>query len=276
MSFGQQFFDDATTYILCWPGDDETTARWAGENLLLPSRNEVARATDANGQPIKGSRFRFNGAVARDGRQLPGTLVLQDRFTVESSTGGRVKAFDAQGFVNGIWNNLPLRARGFRVVKTVDDVEKAMAEGRPQWEKQRIAAAEQTIRDEVTRRKLDEAAGIPYRESSDAQTVKEAHQFLMTVRREQKESIPTGDLMEALTGGPVPPQPPPVAQAEKPVVPELSDALIMGQALFNRAAELNVNLTKAELSGLLKGDESVLDSVSRRLEEETRPVAKGA
>lgn len=273
MTFGHEFWNKPTTYILCWPGDDRVTVQWAGDPILLPSRNEVAHATDAEGKPIKGSRFRFNSVMDADGKPLPGTLALADVVTVDPMSGARVKAFDAQGVVNGLWGNLPLRKRGLRIVTDPKDVAGALAEGRPEWEKQRIAAAEQTIRDEITRRKMDEAAGVPARESSDAAAVKEAHEFLQTVRREQKESIPTNDLMASLTGVPAGVQ---AAPTPKPVVPELSDATVLAQALFERATEAGLKLTKAELEGLLRGNVDVLDQLSRRLDEETTPVAKGA
>lgn len=271
------FHGKPTNYIFVWPGDDRVKARWAGDDLLIPSRNEVARATDANGRPIPGSPFRFNCALDREGRQIPGTLVLQDAWTNDPSSGARVKSFDAEGFSNGLWqNNMPLRDRGFAIVTEIDDIPRAMEIGRPKWESFRIKEAERTIADEIRRRKLDEAAGVPYQEGSDAKSVKEAYAFLQTVTRAARVEVSTNDLLRALGGpGVAPPPVPEPSTALPPQIPtpapmrpvyEISEGQYLAQALFEQLEEYGIQPNKAELAGLLKGDQETMKGLVTKLE----------
>lgn len=265
-------FQRAQSFIIVWPGDEEVSVQYNGEPVIIPATSQVADPG------AKHSRHRFPSAKDRAGNPIPGTVLLSDIVREDAATAGIVKPFDAREWCEGVYaNNKPLINRGLRIVVEPEEVEAARAEGRPLWEKGEIGHAESVLREELARMDYWSKKGQPAPESSSHEAVMKAKAFLENVHRNRKDSISKDDLLAALGEAPkyapaVPaaaPVAPPAATTEDPQ----ADLAIAARAMRKAAQEGKVNLTKAELEGLIDLNVEVMTAVEKKLEEAGAAVA---
>jgi len=254
--------DRVSSYILVWPGDEREQLQFDGEIFWLPSINEVATAGGD-------SQFRYESAKDARGEHLPGTVQIYDR--IQNVDGNRHKIFNADEFVNWVETvRHDLLDRGMVICDLNTEVEKAMAEGRPLWEKSRDEWARLTLEAELNRRRKWEEKGLPPPPSSSDDKVLQAVSH-MRERGTEITQIPTLDLVGALSGT-LPPsdsgngKPAPVAPTE-PL--EKAD----GKKLFLQARNFGVKVSKAELENLMLDDEGVCAAVAERIREKAEQAA---
>lgn len=266
-------FNRTRTFILVWPGDEEVAPQYGGEKILIPAREDVAIAYDEKDPSTKGSRYRY-GCAFLNGKPLAGTVIIHDVNVRNPTTGGTVKAFDAEEWCKGLeQNNKSLFARGFNVVLDPADVAEAMEVGRPKWERAQEIAWEQEVRDELARQKnFKEKNGQPAPQSSSHESVKRAIAGLEKIRRTRRDAISEDELVSALGGPSVAAKP-----AQKLVGPERHDDEVdlaqAARSLKKAAADAGINLLKTELEGLLDQDPGIMEQVSQKLEKAGVAVA---
>jgi hypothetical protein len=261
----RRLFQRLQKFIFVWPGDENLQTGFNGEVMIVPPRDTVAEQTP-------GSPYRFPAAEDRDGRKLPGTIVIQDRIVQASPSGGHLKLFDAAeccAFMEDSRDDL--FNRGFAIVMDPDDVGMAMEEGRPKYEASQMNLAREILHAELERRKRWDAKGIPAPPSSSDHKVRWAVAHLETAA-EQTPQLSQEALVAALAGKKLPdlPIPAELPPAPKPV-PRVKEPLSVTE-LFQMADAAGVSMTKAEMAKLLRGDpdfrESLLDQIATKQEGE--------
>lgn len=242
--------------IVVWSGDEDCVMEVFGERIHVPPTDEVADF----GQP--GSKFRFPAAKDQSGKDIPGTVVLTDKWARNRDTQEDYKQFDAEAFAKQLEaRNGALLARGLTMIEDVKDVEAVREEGRPKWLKAKAKQWDETIRLELARQEFWTKQGQPAPESSSAKSLKEAIAGLKTVRQKLSESTPSKDeLLSALGAGPAVP----FTSAPEPEE-EVFDADKAALDLHQAAEAAGVNLTKPELNALLKRDVDAMEAIAEKI-----------
>jgi hypothetical protein len=247
-------FQRLQRFIFVWPGDEDVSIGFNGDLFVIPSRDVVA-------DPGSCKPYRFPSAKNKLGQPIPGTIEISDNIKETGPGGGYVKIFDAAECCAWLEDTREdLFNRGFAIVMDVEDIETAMAEGRPKWEKAQEALAREILASELERRKRWDAKGVPAPPSSSEHKIRWAVAHLEMLAEEQPmlsdtalKRVMGGTMVDRLpenagyrkteTARPAPPP----APATTPTDLEASD-------LFAMAEAAGVKLTKAEMTKLLTGD----------------------
>jgi hypothetical protein len=269
--------DRINTYILVWPGDEPEQIGFDGEVWWLPGKDETAKPDEV------GSRYRMESARSEGGDLIAGTIRVADRWaTIE---GNKVKVFDADTFVRWIESvREDLLNRGLYIVDFPHEVDQAMAEGRPIWEKSQDGRARTILETELFRRRKWEEKGTPAPPSSSEHLVVWAIKHLND-RGTALSLVATEDIMGALSGAtaarravgnlagltptPSPTMPQVAGGARAPAPPKLR-GIPGGNELYALAKTLGVKMTKDELEGLLGDDIEAIKSVGARVQEKQK------
>ncbi len=262
------------TLIAVWPGDDYACPQYDGLPIMVPPRSVVAEPEDKADPKTKGSIFRFPAALDAAGRPIPGTVVLTTEIRPDPSTGGVRVDFDALAWADGVETtdaNKGLIARGLKIVDSVDEVAAAMAAGREKWEAGKEREWMTVLDNEQKRRDELKAKGMRDHGCPNPALVRAAHGGLMGLRRSRTErdvQITDDELMAAISGAPAPvlravPSPEPV---RTPQEPKAEDTVAEVADLCLKAAVMcDVDLTKAQFTGLVKHDEAIVQQVMEKL-----------
>ncbi len=258
--------DRVNTFILSWCGDEMEQVSFDGTVFNIPSLNEVAEA-DKPGSP-----YRFDAARTREGRMLPGTVLVADRLGTNPE-GVRVKYFDADMFVKWIEAVRPdLLDRGLFICDHPEEVEEAQREGRPLYEKSQDSRARGVLEAELFRRRKWEEKGTPAPPSSSQADLQWALRHLRN-RPAAVDTIPSTEITNVLSG--VPQSSPTTSGPEKPPrelkaesIEETIAALTKtdSRSLHTQAKSMGIKLKMVELTGLLEGDEAVMKDVAERIQ----------
>lgn len=264
-------FERPQEYIGVWAGDDDILLKAFGDEFMCPRRTQVAVA----GQ----GRFRFGAAKGRDGKALPGTIMLQNAY-VRNDQGGEEAQFDARAVCLQLYTNKALLARGFTVVLNVDDVEAAQAAGRPMWEEQQSLAWQEIIRGELDRQAMWDKRGVPAPPSPDAALVKQAREGLARLNAQNAgNQFSREDLVSVLGGGQgqAPTQPAVITPAAVPSAfappPGAAELALAAAELYTEAEQAGIKVLKEEMALLFKGDRSTMREIQSRLEAARAEVA---
>jgi hypothetical protein len=267
----QRRWSRVQSHILVWCGDEILELGFDGQPISVPPIHEVAK-------PGIRSPYRLPSAKTREGVPLPGTVLVED-VIVSTSAGGYKKIFDVSDLCAFLERDMPeLFTRGFQIVTDPDDVKVVQAEGRPSYEKSQDERARLVLAEELQRRKKYEDAGQPAPPGSNADDVDWAirHQKLRQAqRRSSGAEVSTADIYAALAGkfaptaaevadqvAPGPAASPPGVGTPTPVA---QTEFVSASSMMDDAEELGVNLTKADLSGLLRGDKEVFDYIAEKI-----------
>lgn len=255
-------FEKPQEYIAVWPGDDHVMLKTFGDEFLCPNRHTVAVA----GQ----GRYKFGSAKDRNGNPIPGTLLLRSRRERDDVTGGYENRFDARAACEHLYTNRPLLERGFSVVMDVDDVEAARTAGRVKWEEAQIKAWEETLRLDLEEKAYYEKKGQPQPTTSNSKAVREAMEGLARVNRTRGGNVSREDVMAVLGGGtgqaPKPEATPALPPSAFRPEPSEADIALAASDLFSQLSEAGINLTKAQMAGLLAKDPEVMSELQSRLD----------
>lgn len=252
-------FDRPRSAILVWPGDEPISPMYGGEVITLPPKDQVATA----GHGI----YRYGAALDRQGKPMPGTVLLKDVMSVDPSTAQVVKVFDAESWVKGLMGvNKKLFERGLTAVVDPDDVAPAMEAGGKRWYQSKLQEWDNEIRTEAARRQKYTSQGQappPLDDKGEASLQNAILQLRMNQDR-RGSAISDVDLRVAL-GGPVAV---PAAAPVAPVKAETDEDALQAHALelYRLARANSVSLLKDELDGLLAHDETAMLVVTEKLE----------
>lgn len=252
-------FDRPRSAILVWPGDEAISPMYGGEVITIPARDQVATA----GQGI----YRYGAALDRQGKPMPGTVMLKDVMSVDPTTGQVVKVFDAEGWVKGLMgvNKKLFAERGLTVVVEPEEVAPAMEVGEKRWYQSKLAEWDNEIRTEAARRHKYTAQGQappPLDEKGEASLQNAILQLRMNVDR-RGSAISDVDLRVALGG----PADVPAAAPAVPVKAETDEDALSAAAveMYRQAKAHDVKLLKEELDGLLARDLTIMAAVEAKL-----------
>lgn len=249
-----------TSQILVWAGDEPLTIAYNGDEIRIPAREEVAQ---------KGPRspYRWESAITKGGRYVPGTVSLTDLFK-NTESGGYEKVFDVNLLCEYLdRDRQDLFARGFAIVSDVEDVTPLMREQLiPAWESSQDERARQIVATELERRKRLEAKGNPITPGSSEHHVLWAFKHMAKRQAANQPMLSTDDLFAVASGSYTPKA---GHEAAAPVVP----ATAAGQyrapddpmALYAEAQAVSMKLTKPELDGLLSNDDDTKQTIMEKL-----------
>jgi hypothetical protein len=256
------------SHILVWSGDEPLEIGWNGDVIYIPPMREVAK-------PGIGSPYRLPSAKNRDGVMLPGTILVED-VIVTTQSGGYKKIFDVSDLCAFLERDMPqLFKRGFQIVSDPEDVRIVQTECRPLYEVSQDDRARSLLAEELQRRKKYEDSGQPAPPGSNAADVEWAirHQKLrQSQRRKAGVEYSTEDIYSALAGtfdpaalADEPEAAAPAPPSVQPVAPE-APLRVSGASMIDEADELSVNLTKADLAGLIRGDKETYEYIREKLD----------
>jgi hypothetical protein len=239
-------------FILVWAGDEAKPIMFDGELFVMPPHDEKAEAGP-------GSPYRYEGVRDALGHMLPGTIAVKDRVETNAQ-GGYVKRFDVVEFCTWLEDNREdLFAQGFAIVESTDEVEAALASGRPKYQRSQDEYARAVLQQELERRKKWETKGIPAPQSSSEHKIRWAAQHLEN-RARVAPSISDDAIRRVLGGVSAAPAP---ERVNAPVVSdgeprEMGDEKRLDEHtpgdLFEMAEASGITLTKAEMGKLLRND----------------------
>lgn len=136
--------DDASSRIVVWSGDERITVEAMGTVVVVPCADEVA-------EPGPGGVFRYPSARGRDGKPLPGTVLLREA-RKRQDDGSMLAVFDPDEWSKMLASNRPeLFASGFGITDDPDNVASMQAAQRPAWEAMDERRCEGVIRAEIER-----------------------------------------------------------------------------------------------------------------------------
>jgi hypothetical protein len=242
--------------ILVWCGDERLDLGYDGSFIAVPPMNEIAKVG------IR-SPYRLPAATTKAGVPLPGTVIVED-VIVQKEDGGYKKIFDVSDLCAFLERDCPeLFQRGFQIVSDPEDVKAVQMEGRPLYEASQDARARDILGLELSRRKRYEDAGQPAPPGSNEQDVIWAirHQQMRAARKAKTLEVSSADIYAAMAGtytGPTP-----GVEADAPIVE--STEQVSASSMIDEADELGVSLTKADLSGLIRGDKDIYAYVAEKL-----------
>ena len=260
-------FDRPRTAILVWPGDEPETAMYGGEQIVIPAREQVATVGDRNTPSI----FRWPAAMGRDGRPIPGTVLIKDVIRT-GEQGETIIVFSAEGWCKGVRQcNQKLFERGFSIVLEPEDVPAVMEAGVKRWRRAKIAEWDNAVRYEMARRENYRTKGqvAPPLDDLGEQKLQNAIRNLRAEQERAGSAISDTDLRVALGGpvaGPALPMVPVLETAAPPAPEKPEDEL--GEAadhMYKVARENKIHLTKDELNGLLARDMGAMAELEQKL-----------
>ncbi len=234
-------------YIFVWPGDELKPIGYDGNVFNMPPHDQVAEVS--SGKP-----WSHPAAVGGDGKPIPGTIIVHDRYA-DNEAGGTERALDAAEFCRWIETTLPeLLNQGFAIVMSPDDVQPAMDLGRPKYEASRDHYAREIITHELERLKSAETTGIPPQMSQSNHKIQWAAAHLRNSQAQNRsQMLSSGELRNVLLGGPESPPAPKEETAGPPSGAE-QVAAVEPREVFEQAMAAGINLTKAQMAQLLRGD----------------------
>ncbi len=270
-------FDRPRTAILVWAGDEPAVPMYGGEPIAVPPRDVVAVGgidlpnTPEGRRQAQGNIYRYSSALDRQGKPIPGTVMLRDVLVTDPISGRINKAFDVEMWAKGLGDvNKKLFERGLSIVMEPEDVPAAMEAGRLRWRKAKLQEWDTEIRTEMARREHYRTRGqtAPPLDEKGERSLQNAILNLKLEKERSGSAISDADLSIALGA-------PPVKRAEvQPLAlepepqPEPEDTDPLGDAVLElyRLAKANkVALLKEELDGLLGRDPAAMRAVEEKL-----------
>lgn len=258
--------------ILTWCGDEILEIGYDGTVICIPPINQVAKVGLR-------SPYRLPSATTAAGVPLPGTVLIED-VVVQNENGGWKKVFDVSDLCAYLERDEPqLFARGFQIVSDPADVTIVQQEGRPLYEASLDQRAREVLALELSRRKRYEDAGQPAPPGSNESDVIWAirHQQMRSARKRQAAGVElsTKDIYDAMAGTYNPPAASVPQPQEAPAAAPAATTHVSAASLIDEADELGVTLSKADLSGLIRGDRDTFDFVAEKvkLKRESRSEA---
>lgn len=268
-------FDRPNRFILVWPGERREAPIYGGQQIMFPSRDEIAVPYDKNREETHGSPFRYGAAKDRQGNPIPGTIVLQDSIERDLTNQNVVRTFDAQNWIRGLHGIMPrLFERGLTAVTEPEDVPAAMEAGIQKWIAAEIDSWHEEVATESARRaKYEQKNQVPPPlQPAEERSLRRAVEGLKSASAMRPvSSVSNDDLIEAQGGkrglklaSPAKPAPP-INEVE-PTPEKEPDKRVIAEGLFKTAEENNVTLSKGQLKGLLTADLAVMQEVAELLE----------
>lgn len=235
MRINSRRYNRLQTHILVWCGDEPLEISYDAVPILVPPVNKIATLGI-------GSPYRVPSAVSKSGVPLPGTLVVSDVIQ-ENSEGGVTHVFKVSDFCAFLERDCAeLFSRGFNIVTDPDDVRPVQEEGRPLYEESLDAQAGAILDAELMRQKKYEDQGRPVPQADNEKQVIWAYRHKQK-RGAQKPAISKDLILAAIHGTYTP---------ELPVMEDGSVAVKSAAGLIEECDALGINLTKPELTALIR------------------------
>lgn len=260
-----QFQWQRAKVILVWPGDDRIQPCYGGFHVMVPARHESAAPESKDDPRTKGSPFRFPSAIGKDGKPIPGTVLVENQL-VQTPTGGWRPEFDVKDWIEGLMSvGREMFARGLTIVESVDEIEPAMRAGRVKWEAKQEEHWHRVLTAEHERREGFKRAGKRVPPAQNEAAIQAAIRGLQQLEQSRSTPLVSDDDIAAALKLTTPPSPRALSAVEAPPAPKVDEALDVAEALLGMCHEHNVRLTNAETMGLFRKDKAAIAAVEKKL-----------
>jgi hypothetical protein len=257
-------------WIAAWPGDEDVKLRAMGEHVVVPGRNTVA--TVGRGKPYK-----FPSATDAAGRPIPGTILLKT-LTRRDNDGNTIVVFDADAFVDLLGEihsthpNDGVFGAGLVIVRTAEEAQQEQAEGRGLWLEAKRRWALETIQSLRAFREKWLAKNGSAAPRTDLDDDAERAAKILAELGKDEAKVPTlsDEQLQEILGGNFaatakPAEPVKSSQAAPAIA--LSDVIALGAEAYREALGLGLNVKKALLEGVLRGDEAAVGELMEMVQQ---------
>lgn len=252
-------------YILVNSGDEPLPVTACGLTITIPPVDQTVPLKD--GKPT--GRYRFNSAVGRDGKRLPGTVAIRDQF--EDRDGAHFRTFDALEWCSMVeQNHKVLFDNGYDQTMDPDQVPAIQERGRKLWDAALLKRDENIVRHAREQASYWKERGRPQPPSTQDEAVKAAIARLNKRRAEGRygdtNPISVEELDAALGLSPKKVDPLASPAAVPAGVGSMSDLDMAAISLFEAIREHKLRLTNDEQAGLIERNPEVMAKVQAKVE----------